>query len=326
MTGHARKNIRLLTTAALCLGASAIAAQSYPVKPVRMIAPYPPGGTSDVMARIVAQKLADAFGRQVIVDNRPGAAANIGHELAAKAAPDGYTLLLTSGAAMVTNQFLYKKLNWDPQNDFAPVSLVSAAGMVLVVHPSVPAQNVAQLIALAKARPDKLSFGSGGVGTTSHVTGEVFKAVAGVKMTHVPYKGGVLAVTDLVGGQIDVVFSDMVPAVPQVQSGRLRALAVTSEQRSAALPNVPTMPEAGLNHAFPAQWWGVVVPRGTPAAIINRINADIAQFMKQPDVQEKFAAMGVFTRYSTPEQMSDTIRQGTAQMREIVKAAGIQPE
>ncbi len=317
---------KLITVAVLCVAATLAVAQPYPNKPVRMIAPYPPGGTSDVMARIVAQKLADAFGRQVIVDNRPGAAANIGHELAAKAAPDGYTLLLTSGAAMVTNQFLYKKLNWDPQNDFAPVSLVSAAGMVLVVHPSVPAQNVAQLIALAKARPDKLTFGSGGVGTTSHVTGEVFKAATGVKMTHVPYKGGVLAVTDLVGGQIDAVFSDMVPSVPQIQSGRLRALAVTSEQRSAVLPNVPTMPEAGLNHPFPAQWWGVLVPRGTPVAIINRINADIVQFMKLPDLQEKFTAMGVFTRYGTPEQMTETIRQGTVQMREIVKAAGIQPE
>ncbi len=326
MTTRPMLKTKLIATAALCVAATLAVAQPYPNKPVRMIAPYPPGGTSDVMARIVAQKLADAFGRQVIVDNRPGAAANIGHELAAKAAPDGYTLLLTSGAAMVTNQFLYKKLNWDPHNDFAPVSLVSAAGMVLVVHPSVPAQNVAQLIALAKARPDKLTFGSGGVGTTSHVTGEVFKAATGVKMTHVPYKGGVLAVTDLVGGQIDVVFSDMVPSVPQIQSGRLRALAVTSEQRSAVLPNVPTMPEAGLNHPFPAQWWGVVVPRGTPVAIINRINTDIVQFMKLPDLQEKFTAMGVFTRHSTPEQMTETIRQGTLQMREIVKAAGIQPE
>jgi tripartite-type tricarboxylate transporter receptor subunit TctC len=316
----------------IALGALAIMiavaadAQPYPAKPVRMIAPYPPGGTSDVMARLVAQKLGDAFGRQVIVENRPGAAANIGHEIAARAAPDGYTLLLTSGAAMVTNQFLYKKLNWDPQNDFAPISLVAAAGMVLVLHPSVPAQNVTQLIALARARPGRMTFGSGGVGTTSHVTGEVFKAVTGVKMIHVPYKGGVLAVVDLVGGQIDLSFSDMVPSVPHVQSGRLRALAVTSEQRSAALPDVPTMPEAGLKHVFPAQWWAVVAPRGTPAAIISRINSDIAQFMKLPEVQEKFASMGVFTRHSTPEQMLETIKQGTAEMREIVKAAGIQPE
>ena len=312
--------------ASLCLLCTAAAAQPYPVKPVRMIAPYPPGGTSDVMARIVAQKLGDEFGRQVVVENRPGAAANIGHEIAARAAPDGYTLLLTSGAAMVTNQFLYKKLNWDPQNDFAPISLVAAAGMVLVIHPSVPAQNLQQLIALARARPDRMTFGSGGVGTTSHVTGEVFKAVTGVIIVHVPYKGGVLAVNDLLGGQIDMSFSDMVPSVPHVQNGRLRALAVTGEQRSAALPNVPTMPEAGLNHAFPAQWWGVAAPRGTPAALIGRINADIAKFMQSPDVRETFAAMGVFTRYSTPEQMTETIRQGTAQMREIVKAAGIQPE
>jgi tripartite-type tricarboxylate transporter receptor subunit TctC len=322
----AKLSSRLLASGLLVAAAALAHAQPYPAKPVRMIAPYPPGGTSDAMARIVAQKLGDAFGRQVVVENRPGAASNIGHEIAAKAAPDGYTLVLTSGAAMVTNQFLYKKLNWDPHGDFAPVSLVSGAGMVLVVHPSVPAQDVKQLIALAKARPDRMTFGSGGVGTTSHVTGEMFKSVTGVKMVHVPYKGGVLATTDLVGGQIDLSFSDMVPAVPQVQSGRLRALAVTSEQRAAALPKVPTMPEAGLNHAFPAQWWGVMVPRGTPPAIISRINADIAQFMKAPDLQERFTAMGVFARYSTPEQMTETIRQGTALMREIVKAAGIQPE
>ena len=321
-----RTSTRITLATMLCLFAIATNAQTYPIKPVRMIAPYPPGGTSDVMARIVAQKLGDAFGRQVIVDNRPGAAANIGHELAAKAPADGYTLLLTSGAAMVTNQFLYKKLNWDPQNDFTPVSLVCGAGMVLVVHPSVPATNVKQLIALAKAKPDRMSFGSGGVGTTSHVTGEVFKAVTGVKIVHVPYKGGVLAVNDLLGGQIDLVFSDMVPAVPHVQSGRLRALAVTSEQRSAALPSVPTMPEAGVNQVFPAQWWGVAVPRGTPLSILSRINADIAQFMKLPDVLEKFAAMGVFARTSTPEQMTEVISKGTLQMREIVKAAGIQAE
>ena len=308
-----------------CLVAFGAAAQSYPSKPVRMIAPFPPGGTSDVVARLIAQKLTDALGRQVVVENRGGAAANIGHEIAAKAAPDGYTLLLTSGAAMVNNQFLYKKLNWEPA-EFTPISMVASAGMVLVVHPSVPATNVTQLIALARARPDRLSAGSGGVGTTSHVTLEVFKSVTKTRITHVPYKGGALAVTDLLGGQIDLVFSDMVPSVPHVQSGRLRALAVTSDQRSATLPNVPTMPESGVNNAFPSQWWAMVAPRGTPAAILSRINTDIVQFMKAPDMQEKYTALGLFTRSSTPEQVLDTIKAGMAEMREIVKAAGIQPE
>ena len=325
MAARALKTLIPLVAGALCVLPAPAVAQTYPGKPVRMIAPFPPGGTSDVVARLIAQKLSDALGRQVIVENRGGAAANIGHEIAAKTAPDGYTLLLTSGAAMVTNQFLYKKLNWEPA-DFAPISLVASAGMVLVVHPSVPATNVAQLIALAKARPDRMTVGSGGVGTTSHVTNEVFKSITGTKITHVPYKGGGLAVTDLVGGQIDIVFSDMVPSVPQIQSGRLRALAVTSEQRSSVLPNVPTMVEAGVKHAFPSQWWAMVVPRGTPAAIIGRINADIGQFMKMPDIQEKFTALGLFPRHGTPEQVLETIRQGSAEMREIVKAAGIQPE
>jgi tripartite-type tricarboxylate transporter receptor subunit TctC len=325
MAIRAKQTVNPLAVAALCIAPALAAAQSYPVKPVRMIAPFPPGGTSDVVGRLIGQKLTESLGRQVVVENRGGAAANIGHEIAARTPPDGYTLLLTSGAAMVTNQFLYKKLGWEPA-DFAPVSLIASAGLVLVVHPSVPATSVKQLIALAKARPDRMSVGSGGIGTTAHIVSEVFKSIAQTKITHVPYKGGALAVTDLVGGQIDMVFSDMVPSVPQVQSGRLRALAVTSEQRSNVLPRVPTMAESGVKQPFPSQWWAIVVPRGTPAAIISRLNADIGQFMKAPDIHEKYSALGLFPRHSTPEQVLDTIRTGTAEMREIVKAAGIQPE
>ena len=315
----------LLAAASGLLPAAAIA-QEYPSKPIRMIAPYPPGGTSDVVARIVSQKLAETLGRQVVVDNRPGATGNIGHEIAAKSPPDGYTLLLTSGAAMVTNTFLFKKLAFDPYHDFAFVSLVATAAPMLVVHPNLAARNVKELIALAKAKPDQLTFGSGGVGTTSHIVGEVFKSVTGVKITHVPYKGGVLAVTDLVGGQISMSFADMVPSVPQVKAGRLRALAVTSEQRSPALPDVPTMAEAGVDVPFPGQWWAVIAPRGTPRAIINRINAGIAQMMKLPDVQEKFAGMGTFPAHSTPERVLETMKQGAQQMGQVVKAAGIQQE
>lgn len=316
----------VLALAAVGLFPAAAAGQAYPSKPVRMIAPYPPGGSSDVLARIVAQKLADALGRPVVIDNRPGAAGNLGHEIAAKATPDGYTLLLTSAAALVTNQFLYKRLGFDPHQDFAPISLVATAAPMLVVHPSLPARSVKELIALAKAKPGRLNFGSGGVGTTSHIVGEVFQAATGVKMVHVPYKGGVLAVTDLVAGQIELSFADMVPSVPHVRSGRLRALAVTSEQRSAALPDVPTMAEAGVTASFPGQWWAVAAPRGTPAAIINRINADIAQFMKSPDIQEKYANMGIFTAHTTPERVTELQKLGTKQMAGVVKAAGIQPE
>jgi tripartite-type tricarboxylate transporter receptor subunit TctC len=315
-----------LAFAFLGLISNAALPQAYPSKPVRMIAPYPPGGSSDVLARIVAQKLAEALGRPVVIDNRPGAAGNVGHEIAAKATPDGYTLLLTSAAALVTNQFLYRRLGFDPHQDFAPISLVATAAPVLVVHPSLPARSVKELIEIAKAKPGRLNFGSGGVGTTSHIVGEVFQAATGVKMVHVPYKGGVLAVADLVAGQIELSFSDMVPSVPHVRSGRLRALAVTSEQRSAALPDVPTMAEAGVTASFPGQWWAVVAPRGTPAAIINRINADIAQFMKSPDIQEKYTNMGIFTAHTTPARVTEIQQLGTRQMAGVVKAAGIQPE
>ena len=321
----------LVVAASLPGGAPAQAAstssgQDYPIKPVRMIAPYPPGGSSDVLGRIVAQKLSEALGRAVVVENRPGAAANVGHEIAAKATPDGYTLLLTSAAALVTNQFLYKRLNFDPRRDFAPISLVATAAPMLVVHPSIPAKSVQEFIAYAKTRPGQLNFGSGGVGTTSHIVGEVFQAATGVKMVHVPYKGGVLAVADLVAGQIQLSFADMVPSVPQVKAGKLRALAVTSEQRSGTLPDVPTMAEAGVKAEFPGQWWAVAAPRGTPAAIIRRVNADIAQMVKAPDVQEKYAAMGIFTAHTTPERVTELQASGTRLMAKVVKAAGIQPE
>lgn len=301
-------------------------AQAYPSKPVRLIAPFPPGGSTDVLARIVAQKLGDSLGRQVIVENRPGAASNLGHEIAAKAAPDGYTLLLTSSSALVTNQFLYKRLNFDPHKDFAPISIVATAAPVMVVHPSVPARSVREFIGVAKARPGKLNFGSGGVGTTAHIVGEVFQSATGVKLVHVPYKGGVLAIADLVAGQIDLSFSDMVPAVPHIKSGRLRALAVASEQRSQTLPDVPTMAEAGVKADFPGQWWALAAPRGTPRPIIDRINAEIAQLMKLPDVRERYLTMGIFTAHSTPEQVTELQQSGTKQMARLVKAAGIQPE
>jgi tripartite-type tricarboxylate transporter receptor subunit TctC len=312
--------------ALLSFGASPSFAQPYPSKPVRMIAPYPPGGTSDLVARLVAQKLGDGLGRQIIVENRPGAAGNIGHEIAAKAPADGYTLLLTSGAAMVTNQFLYKKLGFDPYNDFAPISIVATAAPVLVVHPAIPARTVKDLVAIARARPDQLTFGSGGVGTTSHVVGEVFKSATGVKMLHVPYKGGGLAIIDLVAGQIATSFADMVPAVPQVKAGKLRALAVSSEQRSGTLPEVPTMAEAGVKANFPGQWWAVVAPRGTPPAVISRINSDIAQFMNTTEVKDRFSALGIFTAHTTPQGVHDAMKTGTKQMAEVVKAAGITPE
>ena len=301
-------------------------AQTYPNKPIRMIAPYPPGGTSDVMARIVAQKLTDALGKQVIVDNRPGAAGNVGHEIAARAPADGYTLLLTSGGAMVTNAFLYKRLGFDPYQDFAPIAIVATAAPMMVVHPSLAARSVKEFIDLAKARPGEFNFGSGGVGTTSHIVGEVFKSATGVNIVHVPYKGGGLAIIDLVAGQIALSFADMVPSVPQVKAGRLRALAVTTPQRAPVLPEVPTMAEAGVDAVFPGQWWAVVAPRQAPRAVINHINRRIGEFMKAPEIRERFGNMGVFPAHTTPEEVTETMQRGTQQMAAVVKAAGIKPE
>lgn len=300
--------------------------QPYPSKPIRMIAPFPPGGTTDVVCRIVAQQLSDGLGKQIIVDNRPGASGTIGHELAARSTPDGYTLLLTAKAALIVNPLLYKHLGYDPLKDFAPISLIASAGPVLVVNPAVPAKSVQELIALAKAKPGQLNFGSGGKGTTSHIIGEVFKSITGTNMVHVPYKGGVLAITDLVAGHIQLSFSDMVPAVPQIKAGRLRALAVTTPQRSPTIPDVPTMAEAGIKESFPQQWWAVAAPQGTPAPIIGRINAVIAQMVALPELKQRFAELGVFPASTTPERMLELIRIEAPEMKKYLEIAGVQPE
>jgi tripartite-type tricarboxylate transporter receptor subunit TctC len=309
----------------LCVS-PASAQEGYPTKPVRFIAPYPPGGSSDVLARVVAQKLTDALGRQVIVENRPGATGNIGHELVAKAAPDGYTLLLTTKSQMVNNPYLFKRLPFDPLNDFSLLSLIANAGHVLVVHPAVPVRNVKELIALAKARPGKLSFGSAGVGSTVGIVAEVFKSIAKVDILQVPYKGTVLAVSDVVGGQIEMVFSDMVPAVPQIRGGRLRALAVTTEQRSPALPDVPTMIESGTKEPLPTQWWGMSGPKGMPPAIVSRLNSEIGRIVALPDVKQRYNDLGIMPMHSTPERMLEIIRTEIPQMAKILAAIGLKPE
>ena len=315
--------------AALWLGlaaALAFAQDAYPTKPLRMIAPFPPGGTTDVLSRILAQKLGDSLGRQVVVENRPGAGSNLGHELAAKTAPDGYNLLMSSNVALATNRHLYKRLGFDPDNDFAPISVVATAGPVLVVHPAVPARSVKELIALARARPGQLNFGSGGRGTPAHVAGEILKSATRINIVHVPYKGGILAVNDLVAGQIDMVFADMVPAVPQIKAGKLRPLAVTPAQRSPALPDVPTLAEAGVKEVVPDTWWAIMAPRGTPAAAINRINAALAQIMNQRDIQERYANLGIFRVHTTPERVMELVRIESPLIGKVLKAAGVEPE
>jgi len=301
-------------------------AQQYPTKPVRFVAPFPPGGTSDIIARTVAQKLSEAFGRQFVVDNRGGATGTIGYDLAAKAPADGYTLLLSSMGGMVTNQFLFKKLPYDPVNDFVHISQLATAGQILVIHPSVQAKTALDLVALAKAKPGQLTVGSGGIGTTQHIVAEVFQNATGTKMTHVPYKGSVLAVGATVAGEINMTFADMAPAVPQVKAGRLRALAVSTEQRSPALPDVPTMADAGIKSWFPQTWWAMSAPKGTPAPIVKRLNGEIEKAMKSPDVQEKFSNLGLTPLHSTPERIAELVKTAMPRMGQVIKSAGIQPE
>jgi tripartite-type tricarboxylate transporter receptor subunit TctC len=304
--------------------ATGAAQDGYPTKPIRLIAPFPPGGTTDVMCRLIAQKMSAAFGQQVIVDNRGGAAGSIGHQVAAKSPGDGYTLVLTTKGALVVNPFLYKKLPYDPLNDFALVSVVISAGPVLVVHPSVPARNVKELIALAKARPGQLNYGSGGIGTTAHIVGEFLQTLTGVKFVHVPYKGGAQALVDLVGGQTDFQFGDMVPSVPLVRAGKLRAIAVTTARRSNALPDVPTMAESGVKEEFPTQWWGIAAPRGTPRPIVDRVNGELAKIVKAPDVVERFESLGVFGEHTTPERMLEIVKGESPIMGKLLKAAGVE--
>ncbi|MCA3069466.1 MAG: tripartite tricarboxylate transporter substrate binding protein [Rhodocyclaceae bacterium] len=320
------RSLLLSLAALLLLPAAAPAQDAWPSRPLRMVAPFPPGGTTDVLARIIAQRLSDALGRQVLVENRPGVGGNLGNEFAARLPPDGYNILLSSSAQLVTNVHLYKRLGFDPLNDFSPVSQVASSGQVLVVHPSIPVKTVQQLVAIARAKPGSLNFGSGGRGTPAHVAGEVFQVATGTKLVHVPYKGGGLAVVDLVAGQIDMVLSDMAPAVPQVKAGKLRALAVTSERRSPALPDVPTLAEAGIKGSIRDVWWVLMTPRGTAPAVVARLNAEIGAMMKNPELQERFAQLGITPLHSTPEHVTELIRLETPAIGKALKAAGIEPE
>ena len=299
---------------------------AYPNRPIKLIAPFPPGGTSDVLARLIATKLGEGLGQTVTVDNRAGASGNIGHEAASKSLPDGYTLLLSNSSSVVTNPHLFKKLPFDPVSDFAAISMVASAGQVLVVHPSVPVTTLAEVTAYAKANPNKLNFGSGGKGIQSHISGEMYKSAVGVDIVHIPYKGTVQAVTDLLAGQIQMVFSDMAPALPHIKSGKLRAIAVTSSQRSASLPDVPTISESGLPGFSSGVWWSVLGPKGTPVEIVNRINSEIGKMMQSADVREAYAKLGITPQHSTPSKVLENIRGESPVMAKILKAAGVEAE
>jgi tripartite-type tricarboxylate transporter receptor subunit TctC len=298
------------------------AAQSYPGKPVRMLVPFPPGGGTDYTARLISQKLTEIWGQQVIVDNRPGASTTIASEIVAKAPADGYTLIMGSTNHTI-NPSLYPRIPYDTIKDFAPVTVAVTASYVLVVHPSLPAKTVKELIALARARPAEINYASSGSSGPQHIAGELFKLMAKVDMTHVPYKGGGPAVVALLGGHVQAQFSTPVSALPHVRTGKLRALGVTSLKRSDAIPEVPTISEAALPGYEAVTWWGILAPARTPREIVNKIHADTVKALQMPDTLEKLAREGVNPAGTTPEQFATMIQDEMVKMAKIVKAANM---
>ena len=300
----------------------ASAQAAWPSKPIRIVVPFPPGGTTDILARAAAQKMSEAWKEQAVVDNRPGAGGNIGAELVAKAPADGYTMLMGTVGTHAINASLYAKMPYDHVRDFAPVILVAAVPNVLVVHPSVPVQSVGELIAYAKANPGKLNFASSGSGTSIHLAGELFKVMAGVQMTHVPYKGSAPAIADLVGGQVQLMFDNLPSALPQIKAGRLRALGVTSAQRAPALPDVPTIAESGLPGYEASSWFGLLAPAGTPHDVVAKVNGEVARWLASPEAKEKLLSQGANAAGGTPEDFVRHIAAETAKWQQVVKASG----
>lgn len=296
-------------------------AQSYPVKPVRLVVPYPPGGGTDIIARIVGQRLSEGFGQQIIIDNRGGAGGTIGTDVVAKSAPDGYTLLMAP-TSHVINPSIYSKLPYDTVRDFAPITLAASATILLVVHPSVPVRSVKELIALAKAHPDQLNFGSAGNGTVFHLTGELFKRQAGITMVHVPFKGGGPTIANLVAGQISAAFETMLALQPFVKAGRVRALAVTSARRSSVMPELPTIAELGFQSIVAENWYGFYAPAATSKDIISRVNAEIVKILRMPEIKERFQGQGTEVIGSTPEQLAEYIRVEMEKWSKTAKEAG----
>ena len=297
--------------------------QSFPAKSIRWISPWPAGGANDIFSRAIGQKIAESFGQQVLVDNRPGAAGTIGSDLAAKAPADGYTVVMGSSPTHAIAPALYPALPYDPVRDFAAVTLVGSVPNVLVLHPSVPARNVKELIAVAKARPGKLNFASTGNGTSQHLSAELFKFMAGVDMVHIPYKGTAPALTELVAGQVDLAFENMPALIPHIQAGRLRALAVTTSKRSAIMPELPTIAEAGLPGYDASVWFGVFVPAGTPRPVIDRLHAEILKALQTPDLKSRMVSMGTEVSGMGPDDFSAYVRKEIPKWANLVKAAGV---
>ena len=316
--------LKLLGAGVLVLAqaASAWAQADYPNRPVRMLVGFPPGQATDVVAREIAQKLTESMGQQFLVDNRPGAGGMVGSDLAAKAPADGYTLLMSSSGPLAVNPGLYSKLPYDPAKDFAPITLTAMVPLFLVANPSFPPNTVRELVAYAKANPGKVSYASGGNGVTNHLAMEMFKSVASVYMVHIPYRGGPPALTDLIGGQVSVMFETGPGALPFVKTGKLKALAVGSTARSSAVPSLPTVAESGLPGFDAVAWIGLLAPRGTPQAIITRLNTEVTRILKLPEIRERFLALGAEPVNNTPEQFGAYIQAETVKWGKAIKASG----
>lgn len=313
-------SIGLLLAAMVACGA---AAQSYPSKPIRVIVGQAPGGATDIVSRALAQKLTDGLGQTVVIDNRSGAAGSIGSAIAASAAPDGYTALIISSTYTI-NPSLYKKLPFDPVRDLQPVTLIASSPFLLMVHPSIAAKTPRELIAVAKTR--KLTFASGGIGSSGHLAAELFSSMAGIEMTHVPYKGAGPALIDTLGGQVNMIMSSIVSGMPYAKAGRLRALAITTRTRSPALPELPTISESALPGYDFSSWYGLMVPAGTPQPVIARLHDETVKALKLPDLQQRLASEGCDAVGSTPEQLAAYIKTEMARWAKVVKASGMQAE
>ena len=322
-----RMGLRLVAASMLALTLdTSVAAQGYPSKPIRFVVPYAPGGNTDILARLLGQKLSEAWGQQVIIDNRPGAAGTVGAELVARSPADGYTLIMGSFGNIIVANSLYKNLKYDPFKDFASIALVSLPPGILVENPAVPAQNVRELIAYAKSNPGRLNYGSPGAGAWNHLFFELFNASAGISIVHVPYKGIAPAVVDLLGGQVQLAISAFPTALPHIRSGKLRALAVTSAKRSGLMTDVPTVAESGLAGYEAAGWFGVLAPAGTPPAVVAKLNSEINRILELAEIKASLASDGAEPAGGTPAQMTESARAASAKWSKLIRELNLRTE
>jgi len=318
--------VRLIALVLCSIFVSAAGAQeAYPSRPVKFILPFPPGGGTDILGRVIAEQLSANLGQPVVTENRGGAGGNVGAEAAAHSAPDGYTIVLVA-PSLAISKTLYSKLNYDPVKDFAPISLVATVPNVMITNPAVEAKNLQEFIELARSRPGAMNYGSGGAGTSNHLAGELFNIVTGTKLVHVPYKGVNLAMQGVLAGEIQLVFIGIPAALPHIKAGKLRALALVAPQRSPALPEVPTVAEAGLKDFEVTTWYGILAPAGTPRPIVSRLNAELVKIMHTPDVKERLAGMATDPLTSTPEEFAAYLKQEIAKWGDVVRKANLKAD